>query len=348
MCTRKKPLGAKQPKDFSKGWRIPKQIREAQMTLGQILVRCGKCYECKKELARNWTYKVFLEAMGCQRRCFLTLTYADAPKSVVKKHLQDFIKRLRKKTGATFKYYGVGEYGETRTQRPHYHLIVLGWQPKDLKPVHSAKSKKGHSMYFSDFVKDTWGLGRITVQRFHPNEVGYITLYTNKNDDIRKQTKMMKKELIHELKAVMGITSLIDTPPTVRKLYKRRYRQNVKWIDSNIEVDEREPEFNVWSNGIGWGVFLEKGYYKSDLVINGYVYEIPREFIRKVFDIKRELPRDVIESIYKVQKKRVEVAEIQYDEIMAMSMDELRSKERARDEQNKNSIRLNKKFANGF
>lgn len=44
---------------------------------------------------------------------------------MVKKHLQDYIKRVRKNTGKKLKYFAVGEFGE-KSHRPHYHLIMYG------------------------------------------------------------------------------------------------------------------------------------------------------------------------------------------------------------------------------
>jgi len=352
MCTVKRPINAKPPKDKNKSWRIPKQVREKQARgeLTKLLVRCGKCYECKKERARNWTYKIFLEALEHEEKCFITLTYKEAPPSLIKKHLQDFIKRLRKKTGAYIKYFGAGEYGETKTQRPHYHLIVLGWTPSDLKKVHSTKSKKGHDMYFSDTVKNLWGKGRITVQRFHYNEIAYLTLYTDTNqhiDDTMEEERNMHKHNVRELKEKMQIVSLKDSSKSKQKLYRRRY-QTILSRAKELREQYREKEFNVWSKGLGWDVFLRKEYWKYDLIINGFFFEIPKEFIRKVFDRKRNLPKEVVKSIYKVQKERVEIAEKQYEEITAISVMQQEREAQSRVEANKNQIRLHKRFANGF
>lgn len=63
---------------------------------------------------------------------FLTLTYDDQHLSfdsqgngcVVKRDVQLFLKKLRKKT-PKIRYYLVAEYG-TRTYRPHYHVILFG------------------------------------------------------------------------------------------------------------------------------------------------------------------------------------------------------------------------------
>ena len=76
------------------------------------------------------------EAKLHKENCFITLTYNNNNlpkyKSLVKKELQDFFKRLRKKYGEGIRYYACGEYGP-KGKRPHYHAIIFGWKPKDLK-----------------------------------------------------------------------------------------------------------------------------------------------------------------------------------------------------------------------
>ncbi len=60
---------------------------------------------------------------------YVTLTYnrAHLPPggNLVPKALQDYLKRLRKNTGYIFRYLACGEYGEKRTERPHYHLVIF-------------------------------------------------------------------------------------------------------------------------------------------------------------------------------------------------------------------------------
>ena len=52
-----------------------------------------------------------------------TLLYTD---------VQKFLKRLRKAYKSKLRYFIAGEYGE-QTARPHYHMILYGWQPTDLE-----------------------------------------------------------------------------------------------------------------------------------------------------------------------------------------------------------------------
>lgn len=101
---------------------------------------------------------------------FVTLTYSDANApldgSLVKKDVQDFMKRLRWHHKARVRYFAVGEYGDT-TERPHYHAIIFGIDFADKRP-HS-KNDYGDQLFTSEFLDSIWGkghafFGRVTVQ----------------------------------------------------------------------------------------------------------------------------------------------------------------------------------------
>lgn len=102
---------------------------------------------------------------------FLTLTYDEANKpasgSLVKKDVQDFIKRLRKRHEPNkLRYFACGEYGEL-LERPHYHAIVFGLDFSDKRP--HTKNDQGDQLYTSDLLDALWGkghcfLGSVTIQ----------------------------------------------------------------------------------------------------------------------------------------------------------------------------------------
>ena len=98
-----------------------------------------------------------------ERSVFLTLTYSDEnlPEdlSISKRHLQLFLKRLRKQSGRKgIKYFGTGEYGEY-SQRPHYHAIVFGVGLQD-------EDKQ--------LVKDCWPLCDWNVKSIAKNAFGLV------------------------------------------------------------------------------------------------------------------------------------------------------------------------------
>lgn len=75
-----------------------------------------------------WTNRLLLESTLHDASSFLTLTYDPKvyePWSVVPRHMQEFMKRLRYHAKVPLRFFGVGEYGD-QSGRPHYHLAVFG------------------------------------------------------------------------------------------------------------------------------------------------------------------------------------------------------------------------------
>lgn len=117
-----------------------------------------------------------LELTKYQNATFATLTYDDEhlPEggTLVPKHTQDWLKRLRRQIEPTkIRYYLVGEYGE-KTGRPHYHAIIFGlsYHGRDAEIMQTTWGKGG--CYFGDVTKDSTAY-----------VTGYVTKkWTNKND----------------------------------------------------------------------------------------------------------------------------------------------------------------------
>lgn len=124
-----------------------------------IEVSCGHCYHCQKSKVNEWCTRMYAHVEDFKHVYYVTLTYRsitnpdlpinqlylnkmvqavwskDAlnstrhlsynPCVLVKKHYQDFFKRLRKNTGfSDITYVLSGEYGEDYG-RPHFHIILF-------------------------------------------------------------------------------------------------------------------------------------------------------------------------------------------------------------------------------
>lgn len=101
---------------------------------GPIHVNCGQCAECLAQRRAQWTFRLQQEAKQSRYPIFLTLTYEEEKlplgNNIIKKDVQDFMKRLRKNNpNRKLRYYAIGEYGG-KFDRPHYHLILWGVPPK--------------------------------------------------------------------------------------------------------------------------------------------------------------------------------------------------------------------------
>lgn len=138
---------------------------------------CGKCVECQIEKSNEWAYRIMAEASDYDKNCFITLTYEDNPKSLIKRDYQLFLKRLRKKIGS-FRYFLSGEYGSKRG-RPHFHLIIFGWFPQDAFLIN--KKKK---YYGSEFLADIWGKGFVSVGELDFDDAKYCAKYLQKSQDL--------------------------------------------------------------------------------------------------------------------------------------------------------------------
>ncbi len=150
-------------------------------------IKCGHCELCNLAKSNEWVTRIMCEFFMKPYGVKIDLTYA--PKYVPdgyklkKSDYQSFINRLRthlKRTDPNFtgfKYYIGGEYGPVGG-RPHYHIILVGWQPSDMK--YWKDSKSGFPMYTSELIENKWGMGICTVEYLTPETVSYTTRYTRK------------------------------------------------------------------------------------------------------------------------------------------------------------------------
>lgn len=145
-----------------------------------LMLPCGHCESCIESRAQAWAARCILEASLYESNCFLTLTYDDQhlPKEGLrKKDLQDFIKRLRYKTGKKIRYYGCGEYG-SNTFRPHYHIIIFNYFPSDAQFLKA--SPYGGNLYTSKELSVLWSFGISSIGEVSYKSAGYVARYCQK------------------------------------------------------------------------------------------------------------------------------------------------------------------------
>lgn len=131
---------------------------------------------------------------------FLTLTYDNEhlPKNNVldHSHFQGFMKRLRaamqyqhklENPDCTdypkIKYFMCGEFGD-KTNRPHYHAIILGVDFPD-KKKHS-QGKSGIWQYTSKKLDAMWGYGFVTIGSVTHESAGYTARYIMKKQQYQE------------------------------------------------------------------------------------------------------------------------------------------------------------------
>lgn len=149
------------------------------MNVREMVVPCGKCFECKRRDRSDWTIRLQDEF---KQGYFYTLTYnnENLPKNkrVDKEEIKLFLKALRERIRRkdetfNFKYFIVGEYGG-RFSRAHYHLIT--------------------NYSNIDIIRNVWNKGYVDSRKINNARCNYVTKYIQKNIGWRKDDKREKGE----------------------------------------------------------------------------------------------------------------------------------------------------------
>lgn len=126
---------------------------------------CGRCEPCLINRRRTWAARIVLEAMCHEESAFATLTYKPEklPVELKPRHMQLFLKRLRRRLPPkSLRYYGAGEYGD-KTGRPHYHLALFGIGRRH-----------------AELVAQAWAVGFVSVGDLTIQSAQYVAKYVVK------------------------------------------------------------------------------------------------------------------------------------------------------------------------
>lgn len=176
------------------GWEGEKQ------GLPEIKLPCGKCPECMKDYYTQWATRGERELLHWESSLFITLTYDDdhLPKdrSLDKKHVQDFIKRVKKRFNSSLenpiRQIYCGEYG-SKTLRPHYHVILFNLDLEDKRKHY--KSESGHQVFTSRTLSDLWKKGNAEFGYSTPASIAYLFKYILKKKTRKEKSKPLTLEL---------------------------------------------------------------------------------------------------------------------------------------------------------
>jgi hypothetical protein len=149
-----------------------------------VPVGCGKCMECKKQKARNWSVRLQEEIRHNKKQCyFVTLTYNekelqklenetelkgyDRDNEVTRISIRRFLERWRKKYKKSVKHWFVTEIGGNYTERIHVHGLI--WTDK------------------KEEIENIWKYGKIWIGEYvNSKTINYIVKYINKVDNKHK------------------------------------------------------------------------------------------------------------------------------------------------------------------
>lgn len=173
-------------------------------------IPCGQCFECKTLKAKEWAFRCMKEASQYDDNIMLTLTYDDdhlplsdtinketgeVYSTLRKSDVVKFMKRLRKKYGEGIRFLMCGEYGSDKeyvtwkgerkvgTSRPHYHIILFNFMPKDLKFYKWSKcdwSKDKNPLFKSEELNKLWKFGFVDANEVNRETCEYVCRYTTK------------------------------------------------------------------------------------------------------------------------------------------------------------------------
>ena len=216
---------------------------------GSLELPCGQCIGCRLERSRQWAMRCLHESSLYDRNAFVTLTYEDSHVppggSLHYPDFQKFMKRLRKHIKMPVRFYMGGEYGESGTIRPHYHVCLFGYDFPD--KVYFRKSSSGEKLYTSEFLESVWPYGLSSIGDVTFQSAAYIARY-----------------------CVQKVTG---------DLAESHYRV----ITDDGEIIDRSPEFNHMSlkPGIGsrWLAKYQTDVFPRDyVVINGVKVKPPKYY----------------------------------------------------------------------
>lgn len=166
-------------------WKTPQGVENHTISFP-----CGHCDECVRHKRKAMACRIANEAsLTPHDNCFITLTYDEVhlpqaeycgvPRGTLrKKHLQDFMKRLRRRLDYHYnirvRFFACGEYG-SKTKRPHYHLVIFGWCPDFTKC-----DCRGNNSYVCPLLSGLWDFGFHLVQKFEVSHANYVAGYVTK------------------------------------------------------------------------------------------------------------------------------------------------------------------------
>lgn len=239
------------------------------------------------------------EASLWDDNCFITLTYRPEclppGRTLVVKHFQRFMKRLRKYfEPKVIRFYQCGEYGEecincakNRKEckcskfiktlgRPHYHAILFNL---DFEDKILWRTIRGNPIYTSHTLGKIWGQGFVTTTDVSFQSAAYVARYI-----LKKQTGDFAKPRYE----------LID-PETG-------------------EVTTRHAEYTTMSRnpgvGAGWFKKFQSDVFPEDFIVHeGKRYKTPR-FYDKLLK-RTELGEEYLAVI---KRRRIDDAKVRKDD----------------------------------
>lgn len=243
---------------------------EQAIARGQIVkTPCGKCEECAAARATNWGTRCELESKYYEQTLFITFTYDDEHLPVYnsmtgehyrgirnvadfylhgkhyergnlcKEDLKKAIQRINKEaikkgyseTGKECRYMACGEYGGKK-YRPHYHIIIFGLHPPDLKVERCRTGgKKSIMHYSSEWLTQKWGMGLVDIEEGNFGSARYVAGYI---------AKKHKDKGLYEALGIVKPYNVMSRRPGIGAWYWSDHRDEIYKDKYNAQIYLRE------------------------------------------------------------------------------------------------------------
>lgn len=201
--------------------------------MGMNLFPCGQCMPCRLNRRRIWAHRIMIEASQHEYNAFVTLTYSDEflpfRGSLDAGHARDWLKRIRRAVEPSrIRFYLVGEYGD-QMGRPHYHAALFGYQNCAYGETRNTERTGVHRECCKscDVVRDTWGMGRISVGYLDISTAqyiaGYVTKKMTRHDDVRLEGRYPEFARM-SLRPGIGFSGMSDVADVL-------LRYGERWVD---------------------------------------------------------------------------------------------------------------------
>lgn len=215
----------------------------------QIEVPCGGCVGCRIDRSRQWTIRLLHESKLHEMKCFLTLTYDDShlpvDGSLNKKHVQDFLKRLRRRHArsnpdAKLRYFMCGEYGDV-SSRPHYHMILFGCDFSDKRLI--GENHRGDKRYRSALLDSIWSHGLCEIGSVTEQSCGYVSRYIMKkiNGDLAEDHYRRINPLTGEYVDLLPEYNAMSLKPGIGLDFYTKYKTDFYPRDSSCMAGKLFP-----------------------------------------------------------------------------------------------------------
>lgn len=190
-----------------------------------IELPCGQCVECNLERSRQWAIRCMNEAQLWPHNSAITLTYETAPRELIYRDFQLFLKRIRQRYAhKTIRFYMGGEYGE-RNGRPHFHALLFNHDFKD--KVYYKTTQAGSKLYKSEILESLWGHGYTSTGECNFQAAAYIARYCLAPVDRSSATQEIIDPDTGEVHARRREFSKMSLRPGIGKEWLEKYMTDV-------------------------------------------------------------------------------------------------------------------------